>query len=34
MEQCFNFFKTSMGIVRHRVKPNLKEGMQEWLDHL
>jgi hypothetical protein len=34
LDSCFNFFKTSLGLIRHRIKPSLKEGMQDWLDTL
>jgi hypothetical protein len=34
IETCFAFFKLSISQVRHRVKPSLKEGMQDWIDHL
>jgi hypothetical protein len=34
METCFDFFKNSISLVRHRIKPSLKEGMQDWLDSL
>jgi hypothetical protein len=34
IENCFASFKLSIAQVRHRVKPSLKEGMQDWIDHL
>ena len=33
-ETCFNFFKVSVGDIRHRIKPSLKEGLQIWIDGL
>jgi hypothetical protein len=34
LNHCYSFFKSSVGMIRHRVKPSLKEGMQNWLDTL
>ena len=34
LEACFAFFKSLFSLIRHRVKPSLKEGMQDWLDLL
>ena len=31
---CLNLFKVSVSLIRHRVKPSLKEGMQDMLDLL
>jgi hypothetical protein len=31
---CFDHFKVSFGLIRHRIKPSLKDGMQDWLDLL
>jgi hypothetical protein len=31
---CFDHFKLSFGTIRYRIKPSLKEGMQDWLDLL
>jgi hypothetical protein len=33
IELCYGFFKLSVSQVRHRVKPGLKEGMQDWIDN-
>ena len=34
MVACLDMFKLSVSLIRHRVKPSLKEGMQDWLDLL
>ena len=34
MNTCYNFFKSAIEDIRHRVKPSLKEGMQTWIDSL
>ena len=34
MELCYMSFKESIGMIRHRVKPSLIEGMEVWLDLL
>jgi hypothetical protein len=34
IENCFASFKLSIAQVRHRVKPSLTQGMQDWIDHL
>lgn len=34
LDICYNFFKSSIQEIRHRVKPGLKEGMQDWIDTL
>jgi hypothetical protein len=34
IELCYAFFKLSMTQERHKVKPGLKEGMQDWIDTL
>ena len=34
LELCFSFFVDSVNVIRHRIKPSLKEGMQAWLDLL
>jgi hypothetical protein len=31
---CFDHFKVSISTIRHKIKPSLKEGLQDWLDHL
>jgi hypothetical protein len=28
LNRCYSFLKSSVGMIRHRVKPSLKEGMQ------
>ena len=34
MAACLDLFKLSVSLIQHRVKPSLKEGMQDWLDLL
>jgi transposase len=34
VDRCFSFFRESIATIRHRVKPGLKKGMQDWLDIL
>jgi hypothetical protein len=34
LDSCFAFFKESISLIRHRVRPSLREGMQDWLDIL
>lgn len=34
LQLCYSFFVDSVHVIRHRIKPSLKEGMQAWLDHL
>ena len=34
LNTCYMFFKLAIEDIRHRVKPSLKEGMQNWLDNL
>ena len=31
---CYGSFKSSIEMIRYRIKPSLKEGMQDWLDLL
>jgi hypothetical protein len=33
-ESCLSHFIASFHQIRHRAKPSLKEGMQDWLDTL
>jgi hypothetical protein len=33
-DRCFAFFRESISTIGHRVRPSLKEGMQDWLDTL
>jgi hypothetical protein len=33
-DSCFSFFRESISLIRHRVRPSLREGMQDWLDIL
>jgi hypothetical protein len=32
IEVCYQLFKEAISMIRHRVRPSLKEGMQDWLD--
>jgi hypothetical protein len=34
LDSCFAFFRGSISIIRHRVRPSLREGMEDWLDIL
>ena len=34
LDSCYDFFVFSINVIRHRIKPSLKEGMQAWLDLL
>ena len=34
LDTCVASFIEFVGLVRHRVKPSLQQGMQDWLDLL
>ena len=34
LDSCFSFFKETFSLIRHRAKPSLNDGMQQWLDTL
>ena len=34
LDVCFDFFLVSVHLIRHRIRPSLKEGLLTWLDLL
>jgi hypothetical protein len=34
LDVCYNLFKEAIILIKHRVKPSLKEGTQDWIDTL
>ena len=34
IDACFAIFAESVSVIRHRIKPSLKDGLQNWLDSL